>query len=645
MDPALLYYPLPSGDNMKSLLLRSKLFTNRRVARQILTTLILFPCLTACGNKVSFENVQDPCLAPSTSAKFGGNAGPIITAPQANYLTANTVTVQGTCVDGQEVFVAGKGVGVQASSICSQGEFTIPVTLASGDGRKEVDVYQKTNARFDVLDRRCFMKDATPPKVVINGTSGAQSIGTTNITIEGKCENGLPVELSGPDMPVSVTVACVNGRFTAPVVLTSTDGVKTVVAKQIDTVGNIGTDDQTYATDRIPPVVKIITPAEGAVVGSSLDIAGTCETAEGRVILQGNSLKSTLSANCVNGAFSAKGVLVAPDGAKSFSAAQTDIAGNVGFDLRNVTLKTAEAGYVSFRSKGVGGLVDILFVDDNSGSMSPEQMLLGQKFSTFAQALSTVSWQIGITTTDCSTGKFGICGSLLEMYGTGVNILTKAIPNFQEAFDKTIRRPETHDPVTGMDCSMTNTCPSGDEVPLVASVSAMKKKDTNNKGFFRDGADLSIVYLSDEDENSTGPAGAMEAREVVDAFTSIWPMDKKLVAYGIVIKPGDQACLDAQRAQSATGGYYGTKVRDLVDLTGGSLYSICDADYTLTLKDIGANVTRYSKSVTLAQTPIKGSVRVVFTPTWVSTITVTGKVVTINNPAPLGTTVEIYYNY
>lgn len=620
--------------------------TQRQFVRHILSTFLLIPCLTACGQKFSFEGVQEACKPPGTSARFGKTEGPVITGPSAGTLTNGMLNVQGTCVSGEDVYVGGRGVTSSAVVPCSQGLFSAPVTLSNGDGTKEVDVYQKTNADFDVLDRSCFQKDATPPKVTIAGTSGAQAISTTNFTIEGSCENGLPVTLSGPDMPNSVTTTCTNGRFAAQVALTSTDGVKNVIAAQTDTVGNMGSDDQAYVTDRIAPVVTITTPNESAVLPAKITIGGTCETAEGRVIITGAGLAKMYSADCINNAYQLAAVLKAPDGPKSFNASQTDLAGNIGFAIRNVVLKTAEQGYITFRSKGAGGMVDILFVDDNSGSMAPDQNALATKFASFASALTSVNWNIGITTTDCSSGPYGICGSLLQFAGTGLSILTKAVPNFQQAFANTIRRPETYDPVTMKECGETNSCPSGDEVALAASISAMKKKDGDNRGFFRDGADLSIVYLSDEDEKSTGGAGATEAAEVISEFGKIWPLDKKFVAYGIVIQPGDTACLAEQRAQSSnSGGAYATKISDLALATGGATYSICDDDYSLTLQDIGLNVTRYSKTTTLAQTPIAGSVRVVFTPTWNSTITVSGRNVTINNPAPLGTIVEIYYNY
>src|SRR5690606_8968839 len=79
-----------------------------------------------------------------------------------------------------------------------------------------------------------------------------------------------------------------------------------------------------------------------------------------------------------------------------------------------------------FFQKPVDGRVDILLVDDNSGSMSAEQNLLAQRFSTFISRLSGLDWQIGITTTDVTNDPVnGLRGSLLELSGhPGQKILT-----------------------------------------------------------------------------------------------------------------------------------------------------------------------------------------------------------------------------
>ena len=72
--------------------------------------------------------------------------------------------------------------------------------------------------------------------------------------------------------------------------------------------------------------------------------------------------------------------------------------------------------------------VDILFVDDNSASMYTEQTKMGDKFPDFADALSGLDFQIGITTTDLAQG-----GSLLP-FPNGSTVLHPTMANYQNLF-------------------------------------------------------------------------------------------------------------------------------------------------------------------------------------------------------------------
>jgi len=93
--------------------------------------------------------------------------------------------------------------------------------------------------------------------------------------------------------------------------------------------------------------------------------------------------------------------------------------------------------------------IDILFVDDNSGSMAEEQKEMGQKFNAFLSGLGAADWQVGITTTDVSSGTYGIQGSLIKLWGRPDKILTKSTPDFLKVFENTIRRPESIDCING----------------------------------------------------------------------------------------------------------------------------------------------------------------------------------------------------
>ena len=96
-----------------------------------------------------------------------------------------------------------------------------------------------------------------------------------------------------------------------------------------------------------------------------------------------------------------------------------------------------------------------------------------------------------------------------------------------------------------------------------------------------------MVYLSDEDEQSTAPSTATTAGDVLAAINSVWPTGKKVSTYGIIIQPGDTDCLNAQRAQFGGNGYFGTRAQELADATRGMTVSICESDYSSTLQQIG----------------------------------------------------------
>lgn len=293
-----------------------------------------------------------------------------------------------------------------------------------------------------------------------------------------------------------------------------------------------------------------------------------------------------------------------------------------GFDIQKDT----------FFQKGGNPAVDILFVVDNSGSMADEQAKLGDRIKNFLSHLDGVDWQLGITTTDVSNGSYGLRGSLLTWEGTGSKILTKDVTNFEKTFLKTVVRKETSD------CS--HDCPSGDEQALKAVMLAMDKRNSTNAGFFRLNADLAVVFLSDEDEMSTGPVNATKPEDVLAHFRSIWGDTKRMDAYGIVIAPGDTACYNEQYS---SGGNFGTHVASLVDKTRGLLGSICDQDYGSTLGQIGDRVLTLLTSFELTKKPMMNSILVKMDPEQNISWQLKGKAIKFSSAPAAGTRITISY--
>lgn len=277
--------------------------------------------------------------------------------------------------------------------------------------------------------------------------------------------------------------------------------------------------------------------------------------------------------------------------------------------------------------------VDILVVVDNSPSMVEEQEKMGDKISSFIDQLGDVDWQIGITTTDISGGKYSTNGDLLQFIDTNSFILTKGTPNYHQTFLKTITRPESN---------CYSDCPSSNEQPLRAAIMAMDKRDSQNQGFFRPNADFVLIIISDEDEMSTGPAAATTPGQVVDHVHSIWGNTKNFTTYAIIIQPGDSHCYDAN---SSGGGNYGTFAEKLVNQTGGLMGSICDADYGTSLAKIGERVKTLLSSFSLTEMPLAGSVDVQLTPFQQINWTLSGKNIVFSQPPSVGTKIEVNYMY
>ena len=276
--------------------------------------------------------------------------------------------------------------------------------------------------------------------------------------------------------------------------------------------------------------------------------------------------------------------------------------------------------------------VDILLVIDTSGSMDHHQQKLGERFGDLVSGLSDISnidWQIAFTNADDSDPQVDADGYHGTFYnlesedgellidGETANILTPGLldslddsDDLQEIFYNTINRSGKSVRNEGED--------SGVEVPLRSIKNAISKRNDENSGFFRDSATLVTVILSNEDELSDGQPkndiNPTTSSEVTQAVSDAFGADKRFFAYGIIIKPEDTECRDAEETRSGRESpTYGTFVDELAIKT----YSICEEDYSGILLDIGSHL---EATLTLSSIPfrfdnvIESSITLTFTP-------------------------------
>ena len=243
---------------------------------------------------------------------------------------------------------------------------------------------------------------------------------------------------------------------------------------------------------------------------------------------------------------------------------------------------------------------DILFVIDDSNSMSGEQTLLRNGLAAFIQALAASpvanDFQIGVTTTSVENfdgSAFAPAGDL-----TGP-ILSGGSPTLVADFQAQV---------------LVGTAGSGREQPFRAARLALEKAEVGgaNAGFLRPGARLAIIMLSDEDDCS-GPydlaipdsAGCRAQKtasaptltpvaDVVSFLSGPLAGERRSVvvasivgvaAGSLVPSCGASYCAD-QTCSTATDG--GDRFIELLSAFGSSrtrLASICDASFDQALVD------------------------------------------------------------
>lgn len=296
-----------------------------------------------------------------------------------------------------------------------------------------------------------------------------------------------------------------------------------------------------------------------------------------------------------------------------------------------------------------GGLVDILFVNDNSGSMSFEQNRMADRFENFLSNLDAkqIDYRIGVITTDVSTsvtsdanisydatypasrtlnnGPRGINGNgalqdgkLITIPGLNKTILSASDGNADQRkqwFSSVIKRPETlqceaflkNYPVGGAapsDQAVRDNCPSGDERGMFAANLFVRN---NPSSFIRPNAGFAIVFLADEDErsglweNNSYPLQNYDLPQTLVTKLRTDFLNKPVKVHSIITK--DSSCLSAQSNQINTvngvSGSIGTVYRMASESTGGIVGDICASSYASQLSAISGNIVEMSQNVAL----------------------------------------------
>lgn len=245
--------------------------------------------------------------------------------------------------------------------------------------------------------------------------------------------------------------------------------------------------------------------------------------------------------------------------------------------------------------------VDILIVVDNSGSMANKQDLLQNNFDFFMERANAFDWKIGVITTshnEFATGQFR-------------DIIQKGDYSNSTAELNALRAAVV--PGTGG---------SGNERPIAAINSIIAQ---NPQGFLRQGAALSVVIVTDEDECSTGydslaaasnpvrSTGAPLSNCTADWDTPASAVDVLQQRYGMElqnVKVNSIIWIPGTSNPRGGWGYEGRKHQELSQLTNGVVGDIFADDYSSILDTIGAQLYSPIVYFQLDETPTAGTVSV-----------------------------------
>lgn len=235
--------------------------------------------------------------------------------------------------------------------------------------------------------------------------------------------------------------------------------------------------------------------------------------------------------------------------------------------------------------------VDILFVIDNSGSMAYEQKSMASRVRNFLDVIKGLDWQAAVTTTDPSNSTYGD-GRLVSMKGLSNTYILKS--SMDEATSRTVLSNTLQRSETG----------SGSEQGIYATYRTIERSLAGPgiyKDFIREGAQLAVVEISDEDESANGLKN--DPSNLIKLIQSSFNGQKAFSFHSIIARPGDTKCLSGE---GATAGF---RLEQMSKLTGGMVGDVCALDYAEQMKGIADGVRKTLKTLTLSCEPVVDSYR------------------------------------
>lgn len=260
--------------------------------------------------------------------------------------------------------------------------------------------------------------------------------------------------------------------------------------------------------------------------------------------------------------------------------------------------------------------VDILWVIDNSSSMSKHHKKLAKQMGDFVDTLTEreVNFRIAVTTTDMRYK-----GAKRGTFGTFIGesqVLDSKTPKLQNILSKRLLGiGEEGSPVeqglSAMECSLCAAQPKvckalakGDDPSISQSMaSSCARLKSLNSGFLRPDSLLVVIFLSDEDDSSSGKAS--DYIKFLNAMKPPLPSgERSWVAHFIGRLPGVDSC--SEFFSDSPGNRYIELAKD----SGGAIEDICSANLKNAVESLGDRLVHFVTDFYLEKKPKLGTIQV-----------------------------------
>ena len=229
--------------------------------------------------------------------------------------------------------------------------------------------------------------------------------------------------------------------------------------------------------------------------------------------------------------------------------------------------------------------IDILVIVDNSCSMASYQTQLAANFTSFITWFveGNVDYRIGITTTDDGND---LSNSTSPARGAFVGDVITSETDPEEA-EAEFRRQVN-----------VGTSGSGMEVGLKTAYMALTNEELlagPNANFLREDAELSIVFVSDEEDSSP-----WSVAEYINGFFDVKGHRDRDVFNASALTVTDESECTATQAEASSPG---TRYVDVASQTHGLVANLCDDDFAQIVTDLSLATSRMTGTYFLTGDP------------------------------------------